>query len=213
MTTPALLTADDLLRLQPPDKRTELVRGRMIVREPAGFRHGGIAMTIAARLQPFVRERNLGRVLAPETVFKLFSDPDTVRAPDVAFARHERIPDPIPLGFAPFAPDLAVEVLSPDDRPGAVLDKIADWLQAGTHLVWIIDHDRRQARIHRSDGSLSVVGESGTLDGEDLLPGFGCRLTDVIGRDISPTPAEHHRIVAPPARDHRLDRPQAPNLA
>jgi Uma2 family endonuclease len=213
MTTPALLTADDLMRLQPPDKRTELVRGRMIVREPAGFRHGDIATTIATRLHPFVAENNLGRVLAAETGFKLFTDPDTVRATDVAFVRHERIPDPIPRGFAPFAPDLAVEVLSPDDRPDAVLEKIADWLKAGTQMVWVIDHDRRQARIHRSDGSVSVVGESGTLDGEDLLPGFGCRLTEVIGHHTSPTPPEHHRIVAPPARDHQLDRPQAPDVA
>lgn len=180
MTTPSLLTADDLMRLQPPDKRTELVRGRMIVREPAGFRHGHIAMTIAARLHPFVRQHDLGRVLAAETGFRLFTNPDTVRAPDVAFVRHERIPDPIPLGFVPFAPDLAVEVLSPDDRPGQVLEKVADWLKAGTQLVWIVDHDRRQARIHRADASVSVVSESGTLNGEDLLPGFTCRLDEVL---------------------------------
>jgi Uma2 family endonuclease len=180
MTSPALLTADDLLRLQPPDKRTELVRGRMIVREPAGFRHGDIAMAIAARMHPFVREKNLGRVLAAGTGFKLFTNPDTVRAPDVTFVRHERIPNPLPRGFAPFAPDLAVEVLSPDDRPGEVLAKVADWLRAGTRLVWVVDPDRRLARAYRADGTESEISETGALDGEDVLPGFACALSDVL---------------------------------
>ena len=180
MTASDLMTAQDLMRLQPPDKRTELVRGRMIVREPAGFRHGEIAMAIAAQLFSFVREHDLGRVLAAETGFKLFTNPDTVRAPDVAFVRHEPIPDPIPRGYAPFAPDLAVEVLSPDDRPGEVLEKVADWLMAGARLVWVVDPDRRQARIHRADGSISIVTDSERLDGEDVLPGFNCPLAELL---------------------------------
>ena len=174
MPDPALLTAEDLVRLQPPDKRTELVRGRMIVREPAGVRHGDVAMTIAARLHAFVHANSLGRILAAETGFTLFTNPDTVRAPDVAFVRHERIPDPVPRGFAPFAPDLAVEVLSPDDRPGEVLEKVADWLKAGTRLVWLIDPDRREARAYRADGGIALHNESDALDGEDVLPGFTC---------------------------------------
>jgi Uma2 family endonuclease len=181
MTSPALLTADDLVRLQPPHKRTELVRGRMIVREPAGFRHGDIAMNATVLLAQFVREHDLGRVLAAETGFRLFTDPDTVRAPDVAFVRHERVPDPPPRGFAPFAPDLAVEVLSPDDRPGEVLAKVADWLTGGARLVWVVDPDRRSARVYRADGMHSEVGEGGALDGEDVLPGFRCELLEILG--------------------------------
>lgn len=179
MTAPALLTADDLMRLQPPHKRTELVRGQMIVREPPGFRHGDIAMAIAGRMYPFVREKGLGRVLAAETGFVLFTNPDTVRAPDVAFVKHERIPNPIPRGYARFAPDLAVEVLSPDDRPGEVLAKVADWLQAGTRLVWVVDPDRRNARVYRADGTESLLSETDALDGEDVLPGFSCPLSQV----------------------------------
>src|SRR5688572_3097029 len=117
MTAPALLTADDLMRLQPPHKRTELVRGQMIVREPPGFRHGDITVNLAVVISQFVRTHRLGRVLS-DSGYVLSSNPDTVRGPDVSFVRHERIPDPIPRGFARFAPDLAVEVLSPDDRPG-----------------------------------------------------------------------------------------------
>ena len=180
MSSPALLTADDLMRLQPPDKRTELVRGRMIVREPAGFRHGDIAMAIAARMHSFVRENKLGRVLAAETGFRLFTNPDTVRAPDVAFVRNEQIPDPLPRGFAPFAPDLAVEVLSPDDRPGEVLAKVADWLRAGTRLVWVVDPDRRLARVYREDGTESEISGVTAIDGENVLPGFTCSLGEVL---------------------------------
>jgi len=180
MSSPALLTADDLLRLRPPDKRTELIRGRMIVREPAGFRHGDIAMAIAARMHSFVRENRLGRVLAAETGFRLFTNPDTVRAPDVAFVRNEQIPDPLPRGFAPFAPALAVEVLSPDDRPGEVLAKVADWLRAGTRLVWVVDPDRRLARVYREDGTESEISGVTAFDGEDVLPGFTCSLGEVL---------------------------------
>ena len=180
MTAPTLLTAEDLLRLQPPDKRTELVRGRMIVREPAGFRHGDVAMAIAARMHAFAAHGNLGRVLAAETGFRLFVNPDTVRAPDVAYVRHDRIPDPLPRGFAPFAPDLAVEVLSPDDRPGEVLEKIGDWLSAGTRLVWEIDPERRLARAYRADGTISIISDADALDGEDVLPGFNCTLREIL---------------------------------
>jgi Uma2 family endonuclease len=181
MTTPApaLMTADDLLRLQPPDKRTELVRGRMIVREPAGFRHGDVAMAIALLMGPFVKANNLGRVLAAETGFVLFTNPDTVRAPDVSFVRHEKIPDPLPKGYAPFSPDLAVEVLSPDDRSGEVLEKVGDWLNAGTLLVWIVDPEKRNGRVHRADGSVTVIAESESFDGEEVLPGFTCPLREI----------------------------------
>ena len=179
MTAPALLTADDLVRLQPPHKRTELVRGRMIVRGPAGFQHGDVAMTLSLLIGTFVKKHNLGRILAAETGFKLFTDPDTVRAPDVAFVSHDRIPDPMPRGFAPFAPDLAVEVLSPDDRPGEVLEKVADWLKAGTRLVWVIDPERRSARAYREDGTIEMLPESGILDGEDVLPGFTCEVREL----------------------------------
>jgi Uma2 family endonuclease len=179
VTAPALLTAEDLARLQPPDKRTELVRGRMFVREPAGFRHGDVAMTVAMRMHAFVQANNLGRLLAAGTGFRLFTNPDTVRAPDVAFVRRERIPDPMPRGIAPFAPDLAVEVLSPDDRPGDVLDKVADWLKAGTRLVWVIDPERRAARAYREDGTIALLAESDVLDGDAVLPGFTCPVSEL----------------------------------
>lgn len=174
-----LLSADDLWALNVQDKGTELVRGRLVVREPAGFKHGVVAMEISRRLADFVKQRDLGLVVAAETGFKLFSDPDTVRAPDAAFIRADRVPNPLPRGYASITPDLVVEVLSPDDRPGHVLAKVSDWLNGGCTLVWVIDPERRSARVYRADGSESMVSADSALDGEEVVPGFGCRLQDL----------------------------------
>lgn len=175
----APLTADELLHVNLPDQRTELVRGVLVVREKAGFRHGAVTMRLAKGIADQVDARGLGLVLAADTGFKLATDPDTVRAPDIAFIRRDRLPDPEPLGYLDLAPDLAVEVLSPGDRPGEVLAKVADWLDAGTRLVWVVDPTRRLVRVYRADGSQSVVAENDVLDGEDVLPGFACRLSAI----------------------------------
>lgn len=174
------MTADELLRLRRPGKRTELVRGALIVREPAGYLHGEVVAELAHRLMNHVKANDLGRVLAAETGFKLASDPDTIRAPDVAFIRKERLPVPPPAGYAELAPDLVVEVLSPDDRPGEVLAKVGDWLQAGVRLVWVVDPQRRVARVYRADGSERILGGDDILNGEDVVPGFTCRLDTIL---------------------------------
>lgn len=174
-----LMTADELLHLNLPDKRTELVRGHLIVREPAGWTHGVVAMKLGIKLGTHVERTDAGAVLAAETGFKLESDPDTVRAPDVAFVARDRIPE-TRRGFPALAPDLVVEVLSPGDRPGEVLAKIADWLDAGAKLVWVVDPARRLARVYRSDGSETLVAADGVLEGEDLLPGFSCPLASLL---------------------------------
>jgi Uma2 family endonuclease len=180
MSSPALLTADELLHLNLPNKRTELVRGRLIVREPAGFRHGVVANRLSLAISSHVQINQSGLVLAAETGFKLASDPDTVRAPDVAFVSRERLPDPLPTGFAAMAPDLVVEVLSPDDRPGEVLAKVADWLRSGCRLVWVVDPGRRIARVYRADGSEALLAHDGVLQGEDVLPGFAQPLAAIV---------------------------------
>ena len=176
MTTSALLTAEELLNLSIPNKHVELVRGVLVVREPPGGRHGRIAANVAFELLKHVRANSLGGVYAAETGFTLSRHPDTVRAPDVAFIRRERLPSPEPTGYPELGPDLVVEVLSPGDRPGEVHAKIADWLSAGTRLVWIIDPERRIARVYRADGSEAIVTADQALDGEDVVPGFACRL-------------------------------------
>ena len=177
---PALMTADELLRTHVPDKRTELVRGVLVVREPAGSRHGLVTMNLGAELAVYVKQTGAGGVYAAETGFKLTTNPDTVRAPDIAFVARERLPAPSTTGYPALAPDLAVEVLSPGDRPGEVLAKVADWLSAGTRLVWVLDPERRLARVYRHDGSETIVTAEGALAGEDVLPGFGCSLVSIL---------------------------------
>jgi Uma2 family endonuclease len=176
----ALTTADELLHTSIPNKHVELVRGVLVVREPAGSTHGLVAMGLGAELAVHVKRTGAGGVFAAETGFKLATDPDTVRAPDVAFVTRERLPPPGATGYAELAPDLIVEVLSPGDRPGDVLAKVADWLSAGTRLVWVLDPLRRLARVYRHDGSETIVTVEGALDGEDVLPGFTCPLASVL---------------------------------
>jgi Uma2 family endonuclease len=183
-TTPPLLTADQLQRLYLPRKRTELIRGSLRVREAAGFRHGEITATLALAIGQHVMAHGLGLLLAAETGFKLESDPDTVRAPDIAFIRRDRRPVPSPTGFAELAPDLVVEVLSPEDRPGEVLAKVGDWLNAGTRLVWVVDPKREAVRVYRLDGSETVFDSADRLLGEDVLPGF-----EIVVTDLFQTPA------------------------
>jgi Uma2 family endonuclease len=174
------MTADELLHANIPNKPTELVRGVLVVREPPGGRHGFVAMNLGVELGIHVKQTGAGAVFAAETGFKLATDPDTVRASDVAFVAQKRAAAAITGGYPAFAPDLAVEVLSPGDRPGEVLARIADWLSAGTKLVWVVDPEGRVARVYRADGSEAVIPAEGALDGEDLLPGFSCPLESIL---------------------------------
>ena len=177
--TSPLLTAADVERISLPGKQVELVRGQLVVREPPGTWHGAIAAKLAYYLSDFVHRHGLGLVFAQDTGFKIASDPDTVRAPDVAFVGSERAEIIRPRGYAEVAPDLLAEILSPDDRPADVLAKVADWLAAGTKIVWVVDPERREVRVYRQDGGLSVLGSNDSLDGEDVLPGFTCPLVQV----------------------------------
>ena len=180
MATPALITAEELERLAPPNKSVELVRGRMIVREPPGTWHGKISNNLSFALTAFVRARGLGTVFAQDTGFKIATDPDTVLGPDVSFVTTNRLGALTRRGFAAMAPDLVAEVLSPDDRPAEVLAKVAEWLRAGCRLVWVVDPRRMEVRAYRPDGSVSVVPENGELSGEDVLPEFSCSVQEIL---------------------------------
>jgi Uma2 family endonuclease len=178
--TSDLLTAEELARVEIPGKTTELLRGRLVVREPPGTRHGSVAARLTFLLGDHVYRHHLGVLTAQDTGFKIEVNPDTVRAPDVAFvdrARADRIPA---RGYAELAPDLAAEIVSPDDRPGELLAKVGQWLDAGTKLVWIIDPARSEARVYTDDGGLTIVPADDTLDGGCVLPGFRCALADVL---------------------------------
>ena len=175
-----LLTAEDLAQIRLPDKRTELVHGRLLVREPPSTEHGRIQANLAYFVTDHVRRNGLGIVFGQDTGFRIATRPDTVRGPDLAFVSRERAAELPRRGYAALAPDFVAEILSPDDRPGEYLARVAQWLEAGTRLVWVIDPQRAEARVYRADGSLTIVGEDALLDGEAVLPGFSCPLSEVL---------------------------------
>jgi Uma2 family endonuclease len=175
-----LMTAEDLETLHLPDKTTELVRGQLVVREPPSTRHGWVQANLQYLVMECVRRTRAGVVFGQDTGFKIQSNPDTVRGPDLAFVSAERVTGIPDRGFAVLAPDLIAEVLSPEDRPGETLAKVAEFLQAGTRLVWVIDPVRKEVQVYRADGTMAIVGPDGSLDGETILPGFRCALSEVL---------------------------------
>jgi len=174
-----LMTADDLLTLETAGKSTELVRGRLIVREPPGTYHGRVQGILHVLVGSYVRANALGAVFGQDTGFKIASDPDTVRAPDLAFVDRTRVAQIPRREYAALAPDLVAEILSPDDRPGEVLTKLGEWLEASVRLVWVIDPDRRVASVYHDDGSVMTVSSDADLGGETVLPGFSFRLSEL----------------------------------
>ena len=179
-TRKTLMTADALLRLSVPGRRHELVKGELLEMPPAGGLHGSVAMRVGISLGAYVRDNDLGETFAAETGFILSRNPDTVRAPDASFVSKDRLPiGDLPGGYIDLAPDLAVEVVSPNDREGEVLSKAEAWLQAGTRLVWVIDPATRSATVYKAPGELDHLSENDRLDGGEVVPGFSCNLKDL----------------------------------
>jgi Uma2 family endonuclease len=160
--------------------RADLVRGRVVREPPAGSEHGSIGAGLAARIWACAREAGLGEVFAAETGFILFRDPPTVRAPDVAFVARERIPEAgLPRGFFPGAPDLAVEIVSPSNTPLEIREKVADFLAAGSRVIWVVEPRSRTITVHRPDRPPRTLAEDEELDGEEVVRGLNLRVRDV----------------------------------
>ena len=181
-----LLSADEFLATpRRDDVRQELVRGEVRSMTPAGGSHGAIGGNLYDALMPFVRSRRLGRCFFDGTGFLLPLPPalqrptrdgrpgDTVRSPDVAFVRADRVPAG---GFGPgwvqLAPDFAVEVLSPSETVSDTQEKLADYRAAGTALLWVVDPVKRLVTTYAADAPTRWLREGDTLDGGAVLPGF-----------------------------------------
>jgi Uma2 family endonuclease len=174
------LTSDDLSRLPDDGWLYELRMGELIRRAPTGEQHGQFTNTLNVLLSIHVRANGLGIILAAETGFKLAMDPDTVRAPDIAFVRRERVPeDGPPGGYRPGRPDLAVEAVSPSDSAEGVDEKVNEYLRAGTRPVWLLFSRRRCVEFCHPDGTRRVLTEAQTRDGADVVPGFACRVGEI----------------------------------
>lgn len=173
-----LTTATDLLQM-PGLGRCELIRGELIMMAPAGLEHGRIVGNVTWILKDFLRQHSLGILTGAETGFWIGHAPDTVRAPNVAFVQSSRVPPKPTQGFFDGAPDLAVEVLSPNDRAGEVLAKVQGWLAAGCRAVWVIDPEMKTVSIYDGRGQMTVLGLSDTLLGNDVLPEFQVSVGEV----------------------------------
>jgi Uma2 family endonuclease len=176
------VTAAELLQMPDDGLRRELVRGELRTMTPAGHPHGRVAVRITWPLAQHVDENGLGAVYAAETGFVLETDPDTVRAPDVAFVRRERVEEVGETGgFFPGPPDLAVEVVSPGDTYAEVEGKVAEWLAAGCRMVIVADRSNRAVRVHRSPTAVTTLTESDEIDGADVVPGWRMSVRRLFG--------------------------------
>ena len=173
MTTSKLFTADELLQMPDDGWRYELVEGRLVKMAPAGYGHGIYAMRIGSRMAVYVDQHGLGRVLAAETGFRLAANPDTVLAPDVAFVSRERDEEIGEVSaYWPGAPNLAVEVISPNDTYTEVESKVFQWLDAGTKAVVVVNPRRESVTAYRSRSDITVLAGDDVLGVEDVIPGW-----------------------------------------
>lgn len=175
------LTAEDLLQMPRDDWRYELVEGVLYRMPPPGFEHGSLAGQLNGLLFAHVSQHKLGRVLAAETGFQISSDPDTVRAPDVAFVSNERLQQ-VEFDrskYFPGAPDFLVEVLSPADSYSDVEKKVAQWLAAGARLVVLADPAKQLLFAHRPGKPVQILSREDTLDASDVVFGWKVQVIDV----------------------------------
>jgi Uma2 family endonuclease len=177
--TTRMITADELLRLSGDGVRRELIRGELRDMTPPGEEHGWVTGKLVAILGHFILEKKLGRFLTSETGFLIERNPDTVRAPDFAFTRTERLTGPAKKKYATIPPDLVIETVSPDDRPRELKEKVAAWLRFGVRLVWIIDPGEREVAVHDAGKEGRTPGEGQFLEGEDVIPGFRLAVDEI----------------------------------
>lgn len=173
MSTTTSMTAEELLRLPKDGYRYELIRGELHRMSPAGHEHCEISSIISTHLRNFVIPHKLGTVLTNDPGYKLESNPDTVRAPDVAFiscARIKQITDR--RVFQNFAPDLAIEVLSPGDSLPKLVKKCEVWLNAGTLAAVIVNPRRKTATLYESNVESRVFTDAESLTVPDVVPGW-----------------------------------------
>ena len=177
------LTLEEFYALPEDGLKHELQSGVLVSEPPTGFRHGRIVVDLCSLLRQHVRENDLG-VATAESGYLLAQSPVTVRGPDIAFVSKSRLKgiDDTPTAF-PGPPDLAIEVLSPGNTPAAMHAKIADFLAAGTRLVWVVDCESRTVTEYQKLLEPRFLGVDDHLDGRDVVPGFSVAVADVF-RDL-----------------------------
>jgi Uma2 family endonuclease len=176
-----LITAEEFMAMpNPPDgSRQELVRGVIETMPPPKGPHGICCSRVNRRVGGFVEDHNAGWTTCNDAGFILERGPDTVRGPDVAFWSRERVPE-MPAGYFEVPPDLAVEVVSPEDHFARIQRKVLQYLDAGVRLLWVVDPEDRSVTLYRPDQKPRILGENETITGEDVLPGLSCRVAELL---------------------------------
>ena len=175
MRTPKPATVEDLLRMPKDGRIHELVDGEIIV-SPAGMRHSEIAANILHVIATFLEGDPIGKVYPPDVGISLANG--NIRPPDVTFVRHEKLPNgKSPKGFGELVPDLAVEVLSPNDSLKEVGRKIGEFLDCGVPIVWVVDPSRETVTVYRSLSEIVQYSSKDTITAEPVLPGFSCNVS------------------------------------
>jgi Uma2 family endonuclease len=174
--TQTRFTPEDLLFIE-DRPMPELVDGQLLERE-VGQKSDSIAATLLILLGTFIKANDLGLVNGAQGSYQIFpDDPTKVRIPDVSFTRKERAPKSGPAeGHARIAPDLVVEVTSPNDTVDQLESKVNDFLAAGVALIWVAYPESRTVQVHRKDGTGKRLQVGDFLEGEDVVPGFRCEV-------------------------------------
>ena len=168
------------LAAMPNQKDYELIDGRLLERK-MGNKASWVAFELASYIREFVRKNKLGWVFCGDTGYRLDPNrPNLVRKPDVAFVRFGRLHNETPAdAYDKLAPDLAVESVSPNDTVQELEEKIEEYLVSSVLLVWVINSDLRTVKVFRPDGSIIPLRNGDELSGEDVLPGFRCKISDL----------------------------------
>ncbi len=176
---PVLMEPEDLLKM-PDGDHYELIDG-IPVEKTMGAKSDRIALRLGGRMDQHCFRNQGGLVFGSQTGYRCFPhNPRQLRKPDVSFVGPGRFPDDeAPEGDILLAPDITVEVVSPNDFYEEIETKIADYRAAGVKLIWVISPKARTVVIRRLDGSCAELNEAGELSGEDVLPGFTCKVAEL----------------------------------
>jgi len=169
--TQTLISGEELLAMGDIGP-CELVEGRIVMRSPTGGLHGSVELNFGAALRDFVRPRKLGLVRVAEVGIYTRRNPDTVRGADVLFISAARAAQLRSSGYLDVAPELVVEVMSPDDRWSEMMQKLREYFEIGVRLVWVADPASRMVYAYRSPTDVRQFTETDSLPGDDVLPGF-----------------------------------------
>lgn len=172
------MTLEEFERLPDDGNKHELSEGELIVMPPVKSLHSLVATAIAEALHAYLRQHRVGRAIA-EAGYILSRKPLTVRQPDVSVLSNERIRATPPSAYFEGAPELAVEVVSPSDSAKDLETKVQQYLRYGAHEVWIVYPEVKRIHVYRAGAGATILDESHTLDGGDVLPGFSVKVADL----------------------------------